>query len=94
MKKREKEDRGGDKLLPEYKRLALIGVRSVETLCIAMSITGFIWATADLLLVRILIKMPVNPFSILLMLYGTVGSFGTEVVARWLSRGVDETGKK
>jgi len=65
---------------------AIIAIRCIQMLCIAFMITGFIWASSDYLLVTALVNSPVAPFSLLLMLYGTMGLGFTEVAARILSR--------
>ena len=70
----------------EYKKPTILGLRCMELLCIAFVITGFVWASSDLLLATILVKAPVTPISVLLMLYGTIGLFLAETSIRLLNR--------
>jgi hypothetical protein len=46
------------------------------------------------MLLYVLVESPVTPLSILMMLYGTLGTFITEAIARWLGRGSRESTKK
>lgn len=73
-------------LFAEYRKTAIIAVRSIEMLCIGLLITGTIWSTTDFLLLYVLTETLVSPFSILLMLYGTIGTFVTEITARLLAK--------
>ena len=75
------------------KKSAIIGVRCLQMLCVAAMITGFIWSTADYLLATALVDSPVAPLSVLLMLYGTIGTLGTELSARLLSRSSSDAAK-
>lgn len=66
----------------EIKNYAVLSLRVVQLLCCAAIVTGFIWATSDLLLVTVLVEAPVTPVSVLLMLYGTLGTFLSEGIIR------------
>jgi len=57
-------------------------------------VTGFLWALTDLLLVTVLVDSPVTPISVLLMLYGFIGSLLTEGIARWIARSDSSSEKK
>jgi hypothetical protein len=69
-----------------YKRIGLPCLRVIELLCIATTITGFLWASSDLLLTSILVGAPVTPLSVLFMLYGFFGTGTIEVVIRLFNR--------
>lgn len=71
----------------KYKQKASIVMRGFQLLCIASVVTGFIWASSDWLLLTVLVDAPVTPVSVLLMLYGTLGTVLIEAIVRWLNRG-------
>ena len=75
---------GGESL--EFKKSTVLGLRVFQLICASSIITGFIWATADLLLTTILVDSPVTPLSVLLMVYGTLGIVLCEATVRLLSR--------
>lgn len=64
----------------------VLPLRVLQLVCIASVITGFVWASSDWLLLTVLVGAPVTPLSVLLMLYGTVGTFVSEVIVRILSK--------
>lgn len=64
----------------------ILGLRVVQLISVASVITGFIWSTSDLLLVSVLVGAPVTPLSVLMMLYGSVGLFVSELSVRLLRR--------
>lgn len=68
------------------KQLAIIILRLLQLLTVAMTVTGFIWASSDWLLATVLAKAPVTPLSVLLMLYGSVGSIVIEAMIRIVQR--------
>lgn len=68
------------------KTQAIILLRLLQLLTVAMSVTGFIWASSDYLLATVLIGVPVTPLSVLLMLYGSVGTFVIEALIRVVQR--------
>jgi hypothetical protein len=65
---------------------AKVILRTAQVLCIGLVLMGFVWSTSDLLLNTILVNAPVTPMSVLLMLYGLLGTFGIEAVIRLLNR--------
>jgi len=85
---------GGDLLLAEYKRTAMLATRLIQLTSIVLVITGFLWASSDMLLITVLKDSPVTPLSVLLMLYGFVGSVISEVLARLISRNNSSSAKK
>jgi hypothetical protein len=69
-----------------YKRLSIIVLRLLQLLSVALTVTGFIWASSDYLLVTVLVGVPVTPLSVLLMLYGSMGSIVIEALIRVVRR--------
>ena len=69
-----------------WKHRLILSLRGFQIICIGFAITGFIWATSDLLLTTVLAEAPVTPLSLLFMLYGTFGSILIEAVIRLLER--------
>jgi hypothetical protein len=67
-------------------KTGILGLRVFQIICIASVITGFIWSSSDLLLATVLVDVPVTPLSVLMMLYGVVGVFGSEGAVRFLGR--------
>jgi hypothetical protein len=63
-----------------------LALRLLQLLTIAMTATGFIWASSDWLLATVLVGVPVTPLSVLLMLYGAVGSIIIEGLIRAVKR--------
>lgn len=70
----------------KYRNYAILAFRALQILCISLAITGFIWASSDWLLMTVLVEAPVTPLSILLMLYGTLGTGLSEIAVRLLKR--------
>lgn len=69
-----------------YRNFAVIALRMLQLLTVSMVVTGFIWASSDWLLASVLIDVPVTPLSILLMLYGSIGSVVIETLVRVVQR--------
>lgn len=69
-----------------YKSWAIIALRMLQLLTVSMVVTGFIWASSDWLLTSVLVGIPVTPLSVLLMLYGSVGSLVIEALVRVVQR--------
>jgi len=69
-----------------YYKSAVSGLRVIQIISLASIVTGFIWATSDILMTTVLIKAPVTPMSILLMVYGVFGTFLSEISVRILAR--------
>lgn len=70
----------------KYRDLAVIALRMLQLLTVSMVVTGFIWASSDWLLESVLVGLPVTPLSVLLMLYGSVGSVVIEGLVRFVQR--------
>lgn len=70
----------------ESKKYMVVSLRLIQLLATASFITGFLWAMSDWLLLSILVKAPVTPLSVLLMLYGTLGIALCEVSVRLINR--------
>jgi len=72
--------------LSEWKHKLILSLRGLQVISIGFAVTGFIWATSDLLLKTVLVEAPVTPLSVLFMLYGTVGTVVIEGIIRVLER--------
>jgi hypothetical protein len=70
----------------DFKTLAVLFLRLLQLLTVGMVFTGFIWASSDYLLATVLIGVPVSPLSVLLVLYGSVGSVLIEALIRVVQR--------
>jgi len=70
----------------DYKILSVIILRLLQFLTVSMTVTGFIWVSSDYLLATVLVGVPVTPLGVLLMLYGSVGSFIIEALIRVVQR--------
>ena len=81
-------------LIEEYSKSALLVTRLIQMLSLSLVVTGFIWASSDLLLVTVLADSPVTPLSVLFMLYGLMGSVFTEAIARWITKSENKGQKK
>jgi len=81
-------------LLTQYKNSAMLATRLTQIMSMVSVVTGFVWALTDLLLVTVLVDSPVTPISVLLMLYGFIGSLLTEGIARWIARSDSSSEKK
>jgi len=69
-----------------YSKYVVLGLRSLQMVCIGGFVTGAIWASSDLLINTVLVEVPVTPLSVLLMLYGGVGALVNEVLIRLFNR--------
>ena len=81
-------------MIEEYSKSALLVTRFIQMLSLSLVVTGFIWASSDLLLVTVLADSPVTPLSVLFMLYGLMGSVFTEAIARWITKSENKGQKK
>lgn len=70
----------------DFKKPAVLFLRLLQLLTVAMTFTGFISASSDYLLATVLIGVPVSPLSVLLILYGSVGSVLIEALIRLVQR--------
>jgi len=53
-------------------------------------ITGFVWGSSDFLLMTVLVEAPVTPLSVLLMLYGVLGTGLSEAAIRFVTKKKDQ----
>ena len=65
---------------------ALLGFRTLQIFSLAIVIVGFIWSSGDFLTSLFPENSIVNPVSILMMLYGTLGAIGSEGIIKFLTR--------
>jgi hypothetical protein len=69
-----------------YKSWFVLGLRFAQLITVMMVIVGLIWGSSDWLLASVLVNVPVTPLSVLLMLYGGVGSVVIEGIVRIVQR--------
>jgi hypothetical protein len=69
----------------DYKKMGVIGLRFLQLIASGMFAVGFIWGMSDFIS-SLLPGGPVTPFSVLLMVYGAVGSLVIEVAIRVVQR--------
>ena len=62
----------------------MVRFRSFQYFSVAMSIAGAVWASAEFMVGTVLVKSPVNPISVLMMVYGVVGAFASEMAIRMM----------
>ena len=70
----------------DCRKSVVIGLRVLQLLTIASAITGGIWASSDWLLLYVLVEAPVTPLSVLLIVYGIVGTIVCEAPIRLLRK--------
>jgi len=75
--------KGGEEIQENKVALAF---RVFQLICSTFFITGFIWASSDWLLLTVLVKAPVTPVSVLMMLYSSIGIAGSELAVRMARR--------
>ena len=81
-------------LSERWKTPAIIGVRAIELISLGFVLSGFLWSTADLMIIHVLAESPVAPLSVLFMLYGTMGTLVSEFIARRLGKETNSVEKK
>jgi hypothetical protein len=70
----------------DYKKLGVLGLRFIQLISISLFVVGFIWGGSDFLSSLLPKDGPVTPLSVLLMLYGIMGSVVIEVAIRIVQR--------
>lgn len=68
------------------KKLGVFGARFLQLISAALAVVGFIWATGDYLTSLFPSGSVVTPLSVLMMLYGSIGTVAFEVLVRFLTR--------
>lgn len=71
---------------PNYKATLVLALRFFQVLTVAMVAVGFIWGMGDLVMSWLPADSPVTPLSLLMMLYGSVGSVIIEAAIRIVQR--------
>jgi hypothetical protein len=66
--------------------IVVLGLRVLQIICMALAVVGFIWSTGDYLSSLFPPDSVVTPFSVLLLLYGSVGAVGIEGSIKFLKR--------
>ena len=70
----------------DYKHMGIIGLRFIQLIAVSMTVVGFIWGGSDWISSLLPSNSVVSPTSILLMLYGIIGSLMIEVAIRVVQR--------
>jgi hypothetical protein len=81
----EQPEKEQNKPEPE-KNNALLGFRTLQIFSLAIVVVGFIWSSGDYISSLFPENSIVNPVSVLMMLYGTLGAIGSEGIIRFLTR--------
>jgi len=66
----------------DYRADLLLALRFFQILTVAMVAVGFIWGAGDVVMAWLPEDSPVTPLSLMLMLYGAIGSLIIEVAVR------------
>ena len=70
----------------DRKNIIVLGLRVIQLLTLGVFVSGFVWGSSDWLLATVLVGVPITPLSVLMMLYGSVGSIVVEVTIRVLKK--------
>ena len=70
----------------DFKKMGIIGLRFLQLIAVSMAVVGFIWGGSDWISSMLPKNGPVTPLSVLLMLYGLIGSLVIEVAIRVVQR--------
>jgi hypothetical protein len=70
----------------DFKATGIIALRFIQLMAIGVFVVGFIWGGSDFLNSLIPANSVVTPLSVLLMLYGAIGSLVIEVAIRVVRR--------
>lgn len=71
-----------EKGIGDYKSQIVLALRFFQILTVAMVAVGFIWGAGDVIMAWLPADTAVTPLSMLLMLYGTIGSSVIEIAVR------------
>lgn len=70
----------------DYRTKLVLALRFFQVLTVAMVAVGFIWGMGDLVLSILPADSPITPLSLLMILYGGVGSVIIEAAIRIVQR--------
>lgn len=70
----------------DYKKMGVLGLRFIQLITSGLFIVGFIWGFTDFISSLLPENGAVTPFSVLMMLYGVIGSLTIEVIIRVVQR--------
>ena len=65
---------------------SILALRTLQIFCLAIVIVGFIWSTGDYITAMFPKDSIINPASVLMMLYGSIGTLGSEGIIRFLTK--------
>ena len=77
----------------DCKKMGILGLRFIQLIAVSMFVVGFIWGGSDWISSILPENSVVSPTSILLMLYGIIGSVVIEVAIRIVQRKKLQGGK-
>jgi hypothetical protein len=70
----------------DFKKMGILGLRFIQLIAISMFVVGFIWGGSDWINSLLPANSVITPLSVLLMLYGIIGSVVIEVAIRIVRR--------
>ena len=70
----------------DLKKMGILGLRFLQLIAVGMFVVGFIWGGSDWISSLLPKNGPITPLSVLLMLYGIIGSLVIEVAIRVVQR--------
>ena len=70
----------------DLKKMGILGLRFLQLIAVSMAVVGFIWGGSDWISSLLPANSPVTPTSVLLMLYGIIGSLVIEIAIRVVQR--------
>ena len=70
----------------DFKKMGVIGLRFLQLIAVGIFIVGFIWGGSDWINSLLPANSVITPTSVLLMLYGIIGSLVIEVAIRVVQR--------
>jgi hypothetical protein len=70
----------------DIKKMGIIGLRFLQLIAVGMFVVGFIWGGSDWINSLLPANSVITPLSVLLMLYGIIGSIVIEVAIRVVQR--------
>lgn len=70
----------------DFKKTGILGLRFLQLIAVSMFVVGFIWGGSDWINSLLPENSVITPLSVLLMLYGIIGSIVIEVAIRIVRR--------
>jgi hypothetical protein len=70
----------------DFKKYGVLGLRFLQLISISLFVVGFIWGGSDFISSLLPQDGPITPLSVLLMVYGIVGTLVIEVAIKIVQR--------